>query len=77
VIDFDSVAEGLSADVAALGAGEVSGLSVFPLPEGRGTRVTFLFAPRDADAADLRLILRGAPAPVWLHRWTKARDGGV
>jgi glucans biosynthesis protein len=77
VIDFDSVAEGLSADVAALGAGEVSGLSVFPLPEGRGTRVTFLFAPGDADAEDLRLTLRGAPAPVWLHRWTRARDGGV
>lgn len=60
---------------------EITGISAFALPDGRGTRVTFLFAPGDLDAAELRLSLRaddGTPqSPVWLHRWTRARDGGV
>jgi glucans biosynthesis protein len=51
------------------------------LPEGRGTRVTFLMTPGEAETLELRLVLRdgtGAEAsPVWLHRWTRARDGGV
>ena len=80
VVDFAGPPEGLVADLSAT-PGEVSGASVFALPEGRGTRVTFLLTPGAADSCDLRLVLRdagGAPAtPVWLYRWTRARDGGV
>ena len=44
-------------------------------------RVSFLLTPGPAPAAELRLVLRDpqgrAASPVWLHRWTPARDGGV
>ena len=80
VVDFAGWVEGLEPDLSA-SAGEVAGASVFELPEGRGTRVTFLLTPGETDVADLRLVLRdagGVPAtPVWLYRWTRARDGGV
>ena len=80
VVDFAGQPDGLVADLSS-NAGEVSGASVFALPEGRGTRVTFLLTPGTADTCDLRLVLRdagGVPAtPVWLYRWTRARDGGV
>jgi glucans biosynthesis protein len=80
VVDFAGWAEGLVPDLSA-SAGDVTGASVFALPEGRGTRVTFLLTPGATDVADLRLVLRdagGVPAtPVWLYRWTRARDGGV
>ena len=49
--------------------------------QGPGFRVTFLLRPGSGEATELRLLLRGSdgsPAsPVWLHRWTRARDGGV
>lgn len=81
VVDFTGAAEGLQPDLSASGAVALSGLSVFALPGGRGTRVTFLLTPTEANVSDLRLVLRredGTPAsPVWLHRWTRARDGGV
>ena len=80
VVDFTGSAAGLAPDLSA-SAGEVAGASLFDLPEGRGARVTFLLTPGAADAADLRLVLRDAgrqPAgPVWIYRWTRARDGGV
>lgn len=80
VVDFAGPGEGLVADLSS-SAGEVTGASLFALPEGRGTRVTFLLTPGTSDAVDLRLVLRdaqGVPAtPVWLYRWTRARDGGV
>ena len=80
VIDFAGDGAGLEPDLTAT-AGEVSGASLFPLPEGRGTRVTFLLTPGTADSVDLRLVLRDAgglaASPVWLYRWTRARDGGV
>lgn len=80
VVDVAGPPDGLVADLSAT-AGEVTGASVFALPEGRGTRVTFLLTPGTADTSDLRLVLRdasGAPSmPVWLYRWTRARDGGV
>ncbi len=45
------------------------------------TRVAFRMRPGSADGADLRLVMRGTNndelAPVWLHRWTRARDGGI
>lgn len=81
VIDVAGDAAGLSPDLSASGAATLSGLSLFALPGGLGTRATFLLKPESAEAVDLRFVLRdgaGAPAsPVWLHRWTPARDGGV
>lgn len=82
VIDFEGDPTGIVADIGASDpAAEISGASVFPLPvEGR-FRATFLMAPGEAEAVELRLLLRredGTPAsPVWLHRWTRARDGLV
>lgn len=62
-------------------AAEVFGTSLSALPVDGRFRATFLLAPGEAEAVELRLQLRGpdgAPAsPVWLHRWTPARDGGV
>lgn len=81
VVDFAGDARGLSPDLSASGDADLSGLSLFPLPEGRGTRVTFLLTPGADQAVELRLVLRDAAgraeSPVWLHRWTPARDGGV
>ena len=82
VIDFEGDPAGLSADVAVSDpAVEVSGMSLFPLPEPGTFRVTFLLTPGEAQVAELRLQLLDAAGqpqnPVWLHRWTRARDGGV
>jgi glucans biosynthesis protein len=81
VVDFSGDATALTPDLSASDGAGLSGLSLFPLPDGRGTRVTFLVAPGDLDVAELRLVLRdaagAAASPVWLHRWTRARDGGV
>ena len=83
VIDFDTAPDGLSADIMAMGGPEnaIAGASLFALPDGRGTRVTFVLTPAEATALELRLVLRDvdgiAVSPVWLHRWTRKRDGGV
>ncbi len=80
MVDFAGVGEGLTVDLSA-SAGVVSGASLFALPEGRGTRVTFLLTPEGVDLSDLRLVLRDAGgvavSPVWIYRWTRARDGGI
>lgn len=81
VVDFDTPAEGTQPVISASSGAKVLGVSAFALPDNAGTRVTFLFDPGEKDAAELRLSLEApdnAPAgPVWLHRWTRARDGGV
>ncbi len=81
VIDFTGGAAGLTPDLSATGGAALSGLGVFALPGERGSRVTFLLTPGDTGTADLRLVLRrdggAAASPVWLHRWTRMRDGGV
>jgi periplasmic glucans biosynthesis protein len=82
VIDYAGGAEGLSAVVqSSIGDETITGMSLFPLPEQRLFRTTFLFTPGENEAAELRVQLRdgaGIPQnPVWLHRWTRARDGGV
>jgi len=83
VLDFDTEADDLVPDLSVLGPDQsvLSGLSIFQLPDGRGLRATFLLDPGDAPAHELRFVLRdaeGAPqSPVWLHRWTRKRDGGV
>lgn len=84
IVDFETPPEGLSPDISVFGTEDVEalfGASLFALPDGRGTRVTFLLRPGESEALELRLVLRddaGAEAsPVWLHRWTRKRDGGV
>ncbi|MFP4328486.1 MAG: glucan biosynthesis protein [Paracoccaceae bacterium] len=81
VIDFAGDAAGLRPEITAPPEAELSGVSLFPLPQRGGARLTFLLTPGRLDAADLRVVLRdeagAAAAPVWLHRWTRARDGGV
>ena len=82
VIDYAGAAEGLSAVVqSSLGDETITGISLFPLPEQDMFRTTFLFTPGENEAAELRVQLldgEGVPQnPVWLHRWTRARDGGV
>jgi glucans biosynthesis protein len=84
VIDFEGSSEGLMADVSVSGEGAVpemvDGSALFDLPDGRGQRATFLLTPgEEARALELRLVLRDATgvaaSPVWLHRWTRKRDG--
>jgi glucans biosynthesis protein len=81
VIDLAGAANGLTPDISTADAVQISGIGVFALPENRGTRVTFLMSPQGAVAAELRMVLRDvsglAVGPVWLHRWTPTRDGGV
>lgn len=81
VVDVAGVSVSARAEITTQGEAEVSGTSLFELPGQRGTRITFLLTPGNVDAVDLRLSLRddstGGSSPVWLHRWTRARDGGV
>jgi len=81
VIDARTVQPDAVAALSGPDGADIKGVSVFALPDGTGTRVTFLFGPGDLDVADLRLSLRAADGtpitPVWLYRWTRARDGGV
>ena len=81
VIDFAGPPDGLTPEITSPPMVRIDGISLFALPAGRGTRLTFLLEPGKLDAADIRVALRDgadAPAaPVWLHRWTRARDGGV
>lgn len=83
VIDFDTLPDGLTPEISVFGGAPdaIAGTSLFGLPDGRGTRVTFVLTPGEADALELRLLLRDAEgavaSPVWLHRWTRKRDGGV
>ncbi len=81
VVDVARWQDGAVPEISASEGADVLGASSFPLPDGGGTRVTFLFTPGAQDAAEIRLSLRAADgtplSPVWLHRWTRARDGGV
>jgi glucans biosynthesis protein len=81
VVDFAGAGTGLVPDLSATDGAVLSGTAIFALPEGRGTRVTFLLAPEARDSVDLRLVLRDdggtQRSPVWLYRWTRARDGGA
>lgn len=80
--DVATGAEGLQADLSVNTKADVlSGVTVFPLRDGVA-RVSFLLSPEaGTETLDLRMQLHspdGAPiGPVWLHRWTPARDGGV
>ena len=81
VVDVATQAEDAAPMITASDGVEVKGVSAFALPDKDVTRVTFLLAPGDMPAAEVRLSLRAADgtplSPVWLHRWTPARDGGV
>jgi glucans biosynthesis protein len=80
VIDFDIDAADMRADVSSQPPGAISGTSLFALPKDRGSRLTFLLTPGTADRVEVRAVLRDptgrAATPIWLHRWTRARDGG-
>lgn len=80
VVDYDAAPDGLTLDLASTRPEAVFGETLHRLPDGR-LRASFLLAPGDAQAVELRLVLRDAggraAAPAWLHRWTRARDGGV
>jgi glucans biosynthesis protein len=81
IVDFEGPHRDLAPDLSVSDGAAVSGTSLFPLPDGRGSRVTFLLHPGDSSSAELRLMLRDeagvAASPVWLYRWSRARDGGV
>ena len=81
VIDIAGPPEGLTPEISGSASIAIDGISVFALPQRQATRLTFLVEPGDVDVADIRVVLRendGTGAPqVWLHRWTRARDGGV
>jgi glucans biosynthesis protein len=81
VIDVSGPPEGFRPEITGPAEVEIAGTSFFALPDGSGTRLTFLLMPGTPDVADLRAVLGDTdapgPAPVWLHRWTRARDGGV
>jgi len=81
VIDVSDVIDDPRPVISASQGAEITATSAFALPDGRGTRITFLLAPGESDTAEIRLGLHGADgtplSPVWLHRWTRARDGGV
>lgn len=81
VVDFATQAQAYAPVLSASDGADISGVSAFDLPDRRGVRVTFVLAPGSLHATDIRLSLRapdGTPlSPVWLHRWTRARDGGV
>jgi glucans biosynthesis protein len=81
VIDYAGDATGLKPEIDAPHAAEIDGTSLFHLPGDRGTRLTFVLTPNALDTAEIRVVLRDmqgtAATPVWLHRWTRGRDGGV
>ena len=81
VVDVATVAEGAVPVLSASEGAELFGISAFVLPDGSATRVTFLFDPGALDVAEIRLSLRATDdtplSPVWMHRWTRSRDGGV
>jgi len=80
-VDVATVAEGAVPVLSASEGAELLGISAFVLPDGSATRVTFLFDPGALDVAEIRLSLRATDdtplSPVWMHRWTRSRDGGV
>ncbi|MEM1377850.1 MAG: glucan biosynthesis protein G [Pseudomonadota bacterium] len=81
VIDVALAERDLDVLISTSDGAEIHGVSSFVLPDGSGTRVTFLLAPGETNSAEMRMSLRasdGTPkSPVWLSRWTRARDGGV
>jgi len=80
VIDITGSPDGLVPDISGPESVEIDGVSLFQRPDG-DTRLTFLLLPGDEDTADIRVALQDARRPqpplIWLHRWTRTRDGGV
>jgi glucans biosynthesis protein len=81
VIDIAGSVGEATPQISASNGAEILGISAFALPDDDVTRVTFLLAPGDIEVTEIRLVLSGADgapqSPVWLHRWTPTRDGGV
>ncbi len=72
----------LTLDLAPVQGARIEGAALYPLPESGEIRASFTLVPEaGAQGAELRLRLRRADtgalvAPVWMYRWTPARDGG-
>ena len=81
VIDVATTAEDAELVYSVSDGAEIKGASTFLLPDQDAMRMTFLFSPGALETAEIRLSLRAADgtplSPVWLHRWTPTRDGGV
>ena len=81
VIDIATYFETAVPVISASEGAEISGVSAFALQGRDVTRVTFLLAPGEMDSVEIRLSLRDEDdtplSCVWMHRWTRARDGGV
>ncbi len=91
VVDFENLPKDAWPELKVNNGATVSDPVLLELPqsgpEAEGLdgaeriRVAFRLRPRNNENAELRLVMRGAAnqplAPVWLHRWTRARDGGV
>jgi periplasmic glucans biosynthesis protein len=90
VLDFShpehaSVPDGLTLDIVAGPGVLIDGEALYPLPDG-GLRASFILTPdAGTESADIRLRLHAGGdalgggrlvAPVWLFRWTRAKDGG-
>ena len=83
VVDFPPGAAdaGLRPDLSVQSDGaETTGLTAFRVTETGRLRVSFVLLEGPAAVAEVRLVLRddtgAARSPVWLHRWTRSRDGG-
>ena len=81
VLDVDRRVEEAALSYWVSDGAEIKGVSAFPLLDQDATRLTFLFSPGELQSAEIRVTLQSADgtphSPVWLHRWTLARDGGV
>ncbi|PIL21442.1 hypothetical protein P775_04590 [Puniceibacterium antarcticum] len=90
VVDFENLPKDAWPELKATDGAELSEPVLLALPAGayasndaaaKPTRVAFRLRPGKVEQVDLRLVMRNAEnvalAPVWLHRWTRARDGGV
>jgi len=87
VVDFTAQgaplpdAGALTLDIAPISGARIEGAALYPLPQGRALRASFILVPEaGTDAAEVILRLRqketGAlVGPVWLYRWTRAADG--
>ncbi len=60
---------------ATVSTGEVGGLTLRELPDGRTTRVIFEFSPGEEELVELQIVLVGQDGPLserWIYRWTPA-----
>jgi periplasmic glucans biosynthesis protein len=60
---------------ATTSTGEISGLALRELPDGKTKRVIFEFSPGQEELVELQIVLVGQEGPLserWIYRWTPA-----